>query len=178
MKFDWKSVVSTVAPTLATALGGPLAGLATKAIIEAVGLPADASEEHVEAAIRNATPEQLLAIKNADNTFKLEMRRLDVNVEQLLVSDRTSARERDTKLAQAGFRNTRGNLMFFLAIVVIVAMVFIIWGDETLNEYVKGIFTLVLGRFLGYLDNIYNFEFGTTRASQTKDQTISDLSKG
>ena len=28
MDFDWKSVVGTVAPTIATALGGPLAGVA------------------------------------------------------------------------------------------------------------------------------------------------------
>jgi hypothetical protein len=26
MEFDWKSIVSTIAPTIATALGGPLAG--------------------------------------------------------------------------------------------------------------------------------------------------------
>lgn len=34
-----------------------------------------------------------------------------------------------------------------------------------------------LGRFLGYLDNIFNFEFGTTRSSQKKDDTILNLTK-
>ena len=47
-----------------------------------------------------------------------------------------------------------------------------------INEYVKGIFTLVLGRFLGYLDNIYSFEFGTTRGSKEKDETIKQLTGG
>jgi len=32
--FDWKKVVSTVAPVLGTALGGPLAGAATKFIAD------------------------------------------------------------------------------------------------------------------------------------------------
>jgi hypothetical protein len=45
------------------------------------------------------------------------------------------------------------------------------------NEYLKGIVTLVLGRFLGYLDNIYNFEFGSTRSSKAKDLTIEQLSR-
>jgi hypothetical protein len=53
-----------------------------------------------------------------------------------------------------------------------------VWKDPNINEYVKGIFTLVLGRFLGYLDNIYSFEFGTTRGSKEKDETIKNLTGG
>ena len=177
MTFDWKSVVGTVAPTLATALGGPLAGLATKAIINAVGLPEGSTDEQLETAIRGATPDQLLAIKNADNTFKLEMKKLEVNLEELKIKDVTSARERDVRLAQSGYRNNRANTMYILAVAIIVGLGYAIWYDETLNEYVKGTFTLVLGRFLGYLDAIYNFEFGKTRGSDSKDETIRNLSK-
>lgn len=77
----------------------------------------------------------------------------------------------------AGRRNYRSDIMFLLAVVVILLLVFIIWRDPAINEYVKGIFTLVLGRFLGYLDNIYSFEYGTNRSSKTKDATIENLSK-
>jgi len=31
---------------------------------------------------------------------------------------------------------------------------------------------------LGYLDNIYSFEFGTTRGSRDKDDTIKNLTGG
>ena len=62
------------------------------------------------------------------------------------------------------------------AVAVIVGLVYAIWKDPDINEFLKGIATLVLGRFLGYLDNIYSFEFGTTRGSQNKDATISQLS--
>ena len=65
--------------------------------------------------------------------------------------------------------------MFLLAVAVIVALVYAIWKDPSINEFMKGIVTLVLGRFLGYLDNIYSFEFGTTRGSQNKDSTIDKL---
>ena len=77
-----------------------------------------------------------------------------------------------------GMTNNRANLMFFLAVVMVGAMVWIVWKDQSINEYVKGIFTLVLGRFLGYLDNIYSFEFGTTRGSKEKDDTIKQLTGG
>lgn len=97
---------------------------------------------------------------------------------KLEIEDRSSARNRDAEFIKAGVRNHRGDLMFLLAVVIIMALVWIVWKDPQINEYVKGIFTLVLGRFLGYLDNIYNFEFGTTRGSQNKDETIKKLSGG
>lgn len=93
------------------------------------------------------------------------------------VADRSSARLRDAEFLKNAKENWRAHVMFTLAIAVICWMVWIIWKTPELNEYVKGIFTLVLGRFLGYLDNIYNFEFGTTRASRVKDNTIERLSK-
>lgn len=65
--------------------------------------------------------------------------------------------------------------MYVLAVLVICGLVFLIWKDQDVNEYLKGIITLVLGRFLGYLDNIYNFEFGTTRVNRAKDETINQL---
>jgi hypothetical protein len=66
--------------------------------------------------------------------------------------------------------------MYVLAVVLIAALVWIVLKSG-LDEYAKGIITLVLGRFLGYLDNIYNFEFGSTRTSKTKDDSIKNLTK-
>jgi hypothetical protein len=77
-----------------------------------------------------------------------------------------------------GMTNNRANVMFFLAVCMVGLLVWIVWKDQNINEYVKGIFTLVLGRFLGYLDNIYSFEFGTTRGSKEKDETIKQLTGG
>lgn len=94
------------------------------------------------------------------------------------VADRDSARTRDVEFIKRGMTNNRANLMFFLAVVMVGSMVWIVWKDQSINEYVKGIFTLVLGRFLGYLDNIYSFEFGTTRGSKDKDETIKQLTEG
>lgn len=109
--------------------------------------------------------------------FKLALEEKELEWERLYIADKKSARERDARLHEAGYRNTRANVMFFLAVCMIGALVYIVWKDPGINEYVKGIFTLVLGRFLGYLDNIYSFEFGTTRGSKQKDETIEKLSQ-
>jgi len=108
----------------------------------------------------------------------IEKAKQDLESFKVEAQDRDSARGRDVEFIQRGMTNNRANLMFFLAVVMVGAMVWIVWKDQSINEYVKGIFTLVLGRFLGYLDNIYSFEFGTTRGSKEKDETIKQLTGG
>lgn len=108
----------------------------------------------------------------------IEKARQDLEAFREEVKDRDSARLRDIEFIKKGMVNNRANFMFFLAVVMVGILVWIVWKDQNINEYVKGIFTLVLGRFLGYLDNIYSFEFGTTRGSKEKDETIKQLTGG
>lgn len=109
--------------------------------------------------------------------FRAKMLELEQQYDAMYLQDVADARARDKEFVKMGMTNSRANFMFFLAIAVICAAVWMIWRDPNINEYLKGIMTLVIGRFLGYLDNIYSFEFGTTRASKEKDHTISNLSK-
>lgn len=99
-----KGVLSTVAPMLATAVGGPLAGAATGAIINALGLAPDTPPEQVAAAVTGATPEQLLALKKADADFRVQMRQLDIDEQKLSFNDVADARKQTVSLAQSGSR--------------------------------------------------------------------------
>ncbi len=92
-KFDWRKLVGTVAPTLATALGGPLAGAAVGAIGRAVLGNDKATEADIDAALAGATPADLLKLKEADQAFKLEMEKLGVDIERIHAEDRDSARK-------------------------------------------------------------------------------------
>lgn len=127
------------------------------------------------------TPDEAMAAMQLDPAlalqFKTSVMANETDLEKAYLADREGARKRDTAFLQAGTHNYRADIMFVLAVTVICWLVWLIWKDPSINEYMKGIFTLVLGRFLGYLDNIYNFEFGTTRASKTKDATIENLTK-
>jgi hypothetical protein len=91
------NLVRTVAPSIATAVGGPLAGMATRAISEALlGKPDGTEAELIEAAAK-ATPEQMLALKKAEQDFVVRMRELDVDLERIANEDRNSARDREIK---------------------------------------------------------------------------------
>jgi hypothetical protein len=109
--------------------------------------------------------------------FRTAIMANESDLDKAYLADRADARKRDSAFIQGGTRNYRADVMFLLAVMVTCGLVWLIWKDPAINEYVKGIFTLVLGRFLGYLDNIYNFEFGSTRASKSKDATIENLSR-
>jgi hypothetical protein len=72
------AILGAVAPTLATAMGGPLGGMAIKLVADKLGL-SESTMEAVEAAVSSATPEQLAEIKKVEADFKVSMKQLDVD---------------------------------------------------------------------------------------------------
>ncbi len=124
-------------------------------------------------------PDEALSAIKADPALQLQFRQAvmanEADLDKAFLADVADARKRDLELVKAGQRNYRADAMFVLAVLVIVWLVVIIWKSPELPEYTKGIFTLLIGRFTGYLDAIYNFEWGTTRINRTKDETISKL---
>lgn len=175
MAFDWKRVVGTVAPTIATALGGPLAGLAVKAIGGALGLGEGASEAEIEAKIAGATPADLLALKKADQDFAVKMRELDVDLERIAAGDRDSAR----KMQQ----ETKSWAPPVLASVVvggfIAASVAVLggWVDGLKDPLVAALVGSVIGNITAATMLVLNFYFGTSASSRAKDETIKSLSR-
>lgn len=129
-----------------------------------------------------ATGSQALSALNAKPELAIQYQQAvmeqEADLEKAHLADIQSARTRDVEIVKSGAHNYRADAMFLLAVVVVVGLVYAVWVDPNVNEFLKGIVTLMLGRFLGYLDGIYNFEFGTTRGSQSKDQTINNLTKG
>jgi len=103
MSFDWKSLVKTAAPMLGTALGGPLGGIAGKLLANALGGdPTKATPDDLAKLVQNVTPEQLLALKQAEQQFQLQMAELNIksvqDLEALAAGDRASAREREVQV--------------------------------------------------------------------------------
>lgn len=94
----------------------------------------------------------------------------------MFLKDVQNARDRDIKLAQAGFRNNRANWLVIFSFTLVIALLAVIICISSLDEWVKGVLLVALGRAWGYMDQIYNFEFGTTKQSAAKDQTIANLS--
>lgn len=94
---DWRKIVGTVAPALATALGGPFAGIAVQAIGSALGID-KATEESIAQKIAGCTPSDLLKIKEAENNFAIEIEKLQREKQRIDAEDRNSARNRQIQL--------------------------------------------------------------------------------
>lgn len=92
---DFTQLLKTVAPWIGTALGGPLGGMAVQAAAEALGI-SDKTVDAVKQALSGATPEQLLALKQADQSFSLQMQELGfkqlADMEAMAAGDRKDAR--------------------------------------------------------------------------------------
>ena len=97
MDVDWKKVIGAVAPGLATALGGPLAGAAVAVLAKEVLGREDAPEADLAQAVATGGADVLEKIRAADIAFKTRMRELDIDVEKIHAADRASAREREAK---------------------------------------------------------------------------------
>lgn len=92
---DFSTVLKTVAPWIGTVLGGPLGGMAVEAAANALGLSTK-TVDSVKQALSGATPEQMLALKKADQDFSLKMQELGfkqvTDLEALAAGDRKDAR--------------------------------------------------------------------------------------
>jgi len=162
-------LLAQVAPTIATALGGPLAGLAVKTISEAMFGHSDANESEVSAALMSATPEQLQKLKETDATFKLKMKELDIDLERISAADRDSARNMQI--------NTNDWIPRVLAIMITVGFFgILIWmllkgmpptGTEAL--------LMMLGALGTAWTGVVNFYYGSSAGSKAKTEAMQKL---
>ena len=85
---DW---LRSIAPTIASALGGPLAGLAVDAVSKAIGI--DPKDVNKTIADGKLTADQIAQIKTAELAMAARAQELGLDFEKLAVDDRKSARE-------------------------------------------------------------------------------------
>lgn len=107
--------------------------------------------------------------------FQLAMGTQQADFECMYLADTQSARARDVELAKAGIKNHRANVLAGAALLlVIVCLLIVVWSSNA-DDFAKATISLILGRALGWVEQLFSFEFGTTRANKTKDETINRL---
>lgn len=166
---DWTGALKVVAPWIATALTGPLGGMAVSAAADALGL-SDKTVDAVKQAISGATPEQMLALKQADQQFQLRMQELGFaqikDLEAIAAGDRKDARALQVA--------TRSWVPAALSIAVTVGYFVILIGMMTGKLKVSDSQALLL--MLGSLGTAWGmvmaFWFGTTASSGEKTRLL------
>lgn len=170
---DISSIIATVAPWIGTALGGPLGGMAVTAAANALGL-SDKTEAAIKTAISGATPEQMLALKQADNAFAAQMQQLGFdNLEKMTGlenADRDSARNREIQV-----KDRTPKILAYLITAgffgMLAAMLFKIIPNE--NRDILNIMLGALGSTFGAVTSYY---YGSTRGSETKSALLAQAS--
>ena len=166
---DWKKTLATVAPTLATALGGPLAGMAVNIAAQALGV--DNTEDSISAALATGNPDVLLKLKNAENNFKVELKKLDIESEKIAQLDRVSAREREAKVGD--------KVVPFLAVLTLSLFAYIVFyimthGFSGIPTEMVGIVGILIGQVGAKLEQVYNYYFGSSAGSRRKNDILTD----
>lgn len=159
-------LLAQLAPTIATAVGGPVAGMATKALSTALFGHQDAPDEEIQTALLSATPEQLAAVKKIDAEFKAKMKELDIDLERIAASDRDSARNMQI--------HTNDWIPRVLAILITIGFFgILIWmllkgmpptGTEAL--------LMMLGALGTAWTGIVNFYYGSSAGSKAKTEAM------
>jgi hypothetical protein len=183
MGLDLGKILGSVAPILTSALPGPFGAIAKGIIggVFGIGNDEEDADKKIAEAVAKATPEQIAAIKAADNDFKVRMAELGFkNVEELRrleVADMGSARQREVELAKAGKRDLAP---IFLAIGAclsfIVTLVYILMSNiDTWGQVKVGIVGGLLGTQGTIVIMVFSYYFGSSHGSAAKNALVDKL---
>jgi len=167
---DLGKLIGSIAPWLGATIGGPFGAIAGKIVGSIFGTGDDTSEAKMQEAIKNATPDQLLALKKADQDFALQMQQLGfkqiADLEKIAADDRASARQREIAVKD----KTPMKLGYIVVGAFIAATGLVILG------YAK-VESALAGTLIGYLsakaEQVIAYYFGSSSGSKAKDETIS-----
>jgi hypothetical protein len=182
VNFNFKTAISSIAPTLATMLGGPLAGTAVTALESALGLTPGAGADGVTAAVAaGMTPETIAAVRAADQKHLeivqqqgIDLDKLNIDFQTAMVaadnSDRASARDREVKVG--GW--TTPALAWTVVVAFAGVLALKLTGAIPVTDTATGDMITSLRDALMLVLAYY---FGSSRGSQAKDATIANQAK-
>jgi hypothetical protein len=128
------------------------------------------------------TPDPVEAIQRLQNDqamvneFQKAIIQAEAEIELALLKDRRDARLRDTAFLKAGRPNLRADIM----VIAAGAGLFLCLGSlacfaKGWPGEVMGVVTTIAGFFGACLKDAYSFEFGSSRGSKEKDDSIATL---
>ena len=169
-KKPWFQAIAKVAPTLATALGGPFGGIAGAALKQALGLPETSTDAELASKVENATAADILAMKQADYEFKVKLEELDIQEQDLYLKDVQSAREREIAV-----RDKMPAVMAILGWVLwlfVVAVLFFYRDLPIIEQAQRDVLMYVLATSQAVVIAGTHYYLGSSRGSREKTRAF------
>jgi hypothetical protein len=192
MNFDLKTAIGSIAPTLATMLGGPLAGTAVSAIAAAFGMSPSSTLAQVSAQVQTAglTPEAIVALKEADLKHAeimgqqgIDLAKINADHDQALtvavIDDRKNARQSNSG------KDATWLLAASILLTFAIIMGAVLWGcwtllmggitikDPSVVAAISGLVGAVVGYVAANAHTVVNFVFGGSLGSEKKTDSMS-----
>ncbi len=155
-----KNLVGAVAPTLGSALGGPMGGAAANMIAEVLGCSPEPKK--IQQAMQQATPEQLAEIKKVEADFEIKMKELDLDIYALETADKQDARTRFSKDWTTRIMGI-ATLGGFLGYIFLVTL-------QPPEQNSEALINLVLGYLGGLASAVISFYFGASHGGDKKEK--------
>lgn len=161
---DW---LKNIAPALATAMGGPLAGAAATFIAERLG----ASDKTVEAVKEivsgnSLTPEQISSLKQAEIDFQKFLEANKIRLEEIHAADRADARKMQA--------STGSRIPGALAVMITLGFFGLLSGmlAGELKVADSQALLVMLGALGAAFGSVIQFYFGSSHGSQQKNTLL------
>ena len=159
MDLSW---LQQIAPTVATALGGPLAGLAVEAVSKAIGVPADQAQQMLQTG--KMTADQIAQVKVAELELQKQAQELGLDFEKLATDDRASARAMQS--------TTKSYIPGTLAITITGGffgiLLALMYGQVAKTDEVM----IMLGSLGTAWSGVVAYYFGSSASSQQKNNLL------
>jgi hypothetical protein len=167
---NWQDVLKNLAPTVASAVLGPLGGVAVAAIGNILGV-SDATQDKIADAIKSGqlTPEQIGEIKKLELQYQENEKERGFKYSSLAFQDRDSARK-------ANVSGGTQHPLFWLSLLLLSGTL----GTEgyvLFNGLPPTVTDMVAGRVLGLMDAValmvLTYWYGTSNGSALKTELLS-----
>jgi len=165
---DWMDTLKALAPTVATALGGPLAGAAVSAIGSLLGIDKP-TQETIGKMFTDGqiTPDQLAEIRKLEMQYQNDEKERGFKYSELEFKDRDSARN----MAIQTHSVTPSLLTWIIVTLTLLAEAALLF-----NQVPPGADPIIIGRVLGTMDSalvmVLSFWFGSNSNSQRKTELL------
>ena len=193
MAFDIKTALASIAPTIATMLGGPLAGTAVTSLEGALGLTPGSGEDGITKVLQAGalTPDQITAVRAADQRHAEVMGQQGIDLAKLN-ADTAAASEQVAvnNTIDARKNNSGRNETWSIAVVILLTfaavMCAVLWGcwlllqggitikDVSVVAAISGLVGSIVGYVAANAQTVVNFIFGGSMGSESKTKALSD----
>lgn len=164
--------LSAVAPTVAAALGGPMAGVAVDALATQFMGRQGASADEVEQAILGASAADLVKLKQLDAEFAAQLQEGGIELERIASQDRVSARDRQVKMRD--WTPAILGVLIIAGFFGVLSAIFYLGLPEDGSE----VLLIMVGALGAMTSQVGNFFFGSSTGSKDKQQIIAARLQG